>query len=305
LFALLLLALAFVLIALVSGNNLSVCTGALVASRITSRKAGILLAILGFVLGLLLEGPMLKKGVEAVMPVASPLLLVEIFSIAIAVFLLADRFRVPLSLTIVFTSMLVGVGLGLSTHVNWYFLMLIAAFWVLVPFVSLFLMHPLLDYLTKRTERGHIWKEVRIIKASLVIVSFFTSFTLGANTIGLIYASLPYGAESLKLLLAVAAIIIGSAFFSQGEIRRVGDEIVPVRYLNAIMSQLVSALEVEIATLFGVPLSNTQTFTASLYGAGYSYKARLMRKKPAYVIVTIWLASAILSFLVAFAMARL
>ena len=79
----------------------------------------------------------------------------------------------------------------------------------------------------------------------------------------------------------------------------------PVRYLNAIMSQLVSALEVEIATLFGVPLSNTQTFTASLYGAGYSYKARLMRKKPAYVIVTIWLASAILSFLVAFAMARL
>ncbi|MGC8676421.1 MAG: inorganic phosphate transporter [Candidatus Micrarchaeia archaeon] len=301
---LLLLALSFVLIALVSGNNLSACTGAIIASRITSNRTGIGIAILGFVSGLVLQGSLLKKGIEAVMPVSSSVLLAEVFAIAIAVFIIADRFRVPLSLTIVFTSMLAGIGLGMGSSVNWYFIVLIASFWVFVPLASVLLVPLLLRWLIEHTRNGHVWSRVRAIKFSLIIVSFLTSFTLGANTIGLLYSSIPASAL-YKLAVSIAAIIVGSIFISKGEIKRLGDEIVSLRYVNAIIAQLVSAAEVELATLLGVPLSNTQTFTASLYGAGYGYKARLMRKKPAYVIVTIWLTSAILSFLVAFAMARL
>ncbi|MEM3180814.1 MAG: inorganic phosphate transporter [Candidatus Micrarchaeaceae archaeon] len=300
----LLLALAFALIALVSGNNLSACTGAVIASGITSKRTGISIAILGFIAGLVLQGSLLKKGIEAIMPVYSSMLLVEIFAIAIIIFLIADRFRVPLSLTIIFTSMLAGIGFGLNMHVNLEFLFLIGAFWVAVPLASVLLMPLLLHWLTRRLNKGRVWSKVHAIKVSLIVVSFLTSFTLGANTIGLLYSSLPVAA-TYKLAVSVLAIIIGSIFISHGEIKRLGEEIVPLRYVNAVISQLVSAVEVEIATLFGVPLSNTQTFTASLYGAGYGYKARLMRKKPAYVILSIWFASAALSFMLAFALTKI
>ncbi len=299
-----LLALFFVLIALVSGNNLSACTGAIIGSRITSKRMGIAIAIAGFVAGLALEGTFLKRGINALMPVENNLLLSEAFAIAIAIFLLAHRFRVPLSLTIVFTGMLAGFGFGMGMNVNALFIALIAAFWIVVPLVSLFTMKPLLHYFTRKLRKGHLWKRVSQIKLWLVIISFFTSFTLGANTLGLLFASVPFS-YWYKLATAALAIIIGSIFLSEGELRRLGNEIVSIRYLNALLSQAVSALEVEAATLLGVPLSNTQTFTASLYGVGYSYKARLMQRKPAYVIVSIWLASVLLSFLVAFMLAKL
>ncbi len=238
------------------------------------------------------------------MPVQNTVLLSEAFGIAIVVFVLADRFRVPLSLTIVFTGMLAGFGFGMGKGVNLEFIGRIAAFWILAPLFSLFTMKPLLQYSTNALRRGHLWRKIRQIKQWLVVISFFTAFTLGANTLGLLYSSIPFS-NLYKLAIASLAIFIGSTFLSEGELRRLGNEIISLRYLNALLSQAVSALEVEVATLLGVPLSNTQTFTASLYGIGYSYKARLMKKKPAYMIVTIWIASIILSFLLAFALTKI
>ncbi|MGC8628749.1 MAG: inorganic phosphate transporter [Candidatus Micrarchaeia archaeon] len=299
------LGLAFALIALVSGNNLSACTGAIIGGKITSKKTGIAIAILGFILGLILEGAFLKKGVETILPVKNELLIAGVFSIAILVFLLADKTRVPLSLTISFTSMLIGLSVGMGAPINWYFILLIFAFWIFMPLLSLFSLPGLMSYFTKRLKKGSIWNKVAAMKVLLIIISLFTSFTLGANTIGLIYASVPYGNELAKEAVAIAAILVGSIFLSEGELERIGNEIVPLRYLNALLSQLVSSIEVEVATLFGVPLSNTQTFTASLYGIGYGYKARLMRRRPAYAIISVWTLSAALSFLLAFLLTKL
>ena len=301
----LLLGLMFVLIALVSGNNLSVCTGALIGSRISSKRTGISIAVLGFALGLFLQGAFLKKGVVAIVPVSSAPLLIIVLSIAIAVFLLSDKLRVPQSLSINFTSMLLGMSIALHNVVNWYFFALIIAFWVLVPLASIFSMPFIMHYVERVTQKGSVWKKVHVIKLLLVVVSFFTAFTLGANTLGLLYEALPSFGSAYKLAVAIAAIIVGSVFLSGGEVRRVGNDIISMRYLNSIMSQAVSAIEVEVATLFGVPLSNTQTFTASLYGIGYGYKTRLMKKKPAYTILFMWVGGALLSFALSFALVSL
>jgi len=302
----LLFGLMFVLIALVSGNNLSVCTGALIGSRISSKRTGISIAVLGFALGLFLQGAFLKKGVVAILPVSSAPLLIIVLSIAIAVFLLSDKLRVPQSLSINFTSMLLGMSIALHNVVNWYFLALIIAFWVLVPLASIFSMPFIMHYVERATQKGSVWKKVHAIKLLLVVVSFFTAFTLGANTLGFLYEALPsFGISMYKLVVAIAAIIVGGVFLSGGEVRRVGNDIISMRYLNSIMSQAVSAIEVEVATLFGVPLSNTQTFTASLYGIGYGYKTRLMKKKPAYTILFMWIGGALLSFALSFALVSL
>ena len=54
--------LAAVLIALVAGNNLSACSGAIISSRVTSRRTGILITGIGYTLGLGLQGRTLQAG---------------------------------------------------------------------------------------------------------------------------------------------------------------------------------------------------------------------------------------------------
>ncbi len=44
--------LSFILIALVSGNNMPVCSGSLVGGRILSKRSGIMLTMFGYLAGL-------------------------------------------------------------------------------------------------------------------------------------------------------------------------------------------------------------------------------------------------------------
>ncbi len=142
------------------------------------------------------------------------------------------------------------------------------------------------------------WKTVSTMRILLIFISFFTAFTLGANTIGLIYATMP--ANLYLEIIIILAIIFGSILLSSRELQRIGQDIIPIRYANALVSQSVSVLLVEFATLFGIPLSNTQTLTAGIYGAGMSYKFRLIMKKPAISIISTWILTAFVSFIVGY-----
>src|SRR5947208_15454611 len=53
----------------VGGNNLSACCGPLIGSGMVNRRTGILLAITGYILGLVLEGPKLFRVREIFLPV--------------------------------------------------------------------------------------------------------------------------------------------------------------------------------------------------------------------------------------------
>ena len=111
--------------------------------------------------------------------------------------------------------------------------------------------------------------------------------------------------QRIRLLYAVApviiiAIIVGCIAFSSGTLKRVGNEIIPLRYMNAAGSQLISAAAVEIATIFGVPFSNTDAFISSVYGAGVGYRRRLLQKKPFLTIVSLRFITALIGFCVGF-----
>jgi PiT family inorganic phosphate transporter len=105
--------------------------------------------------------------------------------------------------------------------------------------------------------------------------------------------------------LAVAAIVAGSVLFSAGELRRVGNEIVALRYVNAIAAQSSAIVLVELATLLGVPLSYTVVFTAGVYGAGFSYTHRLLTARAARTIAFSWLAMLLAGFLLGYGGAAL
>ncbi len=299
----LILVLSFILISLVSGNNLPVCSGSIIESRIISRRNGILLTITGYIAGLLLEGDLIRRGASAILPFVSYKLSIIALSIGIIVFLISHKMRVPQSLSVNFTSILIGISLAMHLEIDWYFVMLIIIFWILAPIISIITIKPFMSFSYRISNGKRIWNVIKWVKLLLILFSFFAAFTLGANTIGLLYSILPKGYVSL---FAVSiAIVFGSILFSKGELRRVGNEIISLRYINALNSQIVSVALVELATLFGIPLSNTQTFISSVYGSGLSYKNRFLLKAPIKSIAIAWVGGSLISFVISYLLASL
>jgi len=294
----LILILSFILIALVSGNNLPVCSGSIIGSRIVSRRNGVLIAIMGYMLGLILEGDMLRNGVHAVLPFKSEQSIIIAFTVAIFVFLIAHKMRVPQSLSVNFTSILLGISMATHLPINWLFLSFIILFWIIAPIISIIAMRPLMHKTYSLIKKRKIWPTIKLIRLLLILFSFFAAFTLGANTLGLLYATMPKGLYSL--LAALLGIIFGSLLLSGGELRRIGNEIISLRYINALNSQIISVLLVELAVLLSIPLSNSQTFIASIYGSGLSYKNRILLRSPIKSIAITWIGGALASFALAY-----
>ncbi|MHB1830674.1 MAG: inorganic phosphate transporter [Candidatus Micrarchaeaceae archaeon] len=299
---LLIYALLFLLVAIVSGNNLSACSGAVISGRIVGRKTGIFITILGYVSGFALQGGLLRAGLAAIMPSQSAYLVVIALAIALLVFIVAHRLRVPQSLTVTFAMILVGIEIAYGKMPNSGFVVYMVAFWMLSAAFAGVLTLALMRFARKRIENSRIWVTVGRLKLLLIVVSFLTAFVLGANTIGFVFASVAGLTNQLyATIITIAAIAVGSLLLSRGELNRIGNEIISLRYLNAFVLQSISVMLVELATILSIPASNTQIFTASLYGAGISYRTRMIRRKPMLTIIFSWVATAIIGLVMGYA----
>lgn len=293
--------LLFLLVALVCGNNLSACSGAIITGGVVDRKTGISITIVGYIAGFLLQGNLLRTGLIALMPVQSEFLVVIALAVALVVFIISHLLRIPQSLSITFAMAIIGIGIAYGNMSDLHFVSYMVGFWVLsaiaTGLVVVMAMRSVRDTLLK----SNVWNVIRNIKLLLVIVSFFTAFVLGANTIGFLFAAVSGLTNTIYAkIITILAIILGSVLLSSGELRTIGSDIIPLRYLNALISQIASVVVVEIATLFSIPASNTQTFTASLYGAGLSYHTRIIRKKPMFNIIISWILTAAASLFLGF-----
>ncbi len=293
------LALGFVLIALVAGNNLAVCLGSIISSRIISRRAGILLAILGYISGLLLQGSLLSTTITQLMPNPTEFAIESALFIAILIFIASQLRKIPQSLSITFTMILVGMSIAAGASLNLVFIFGVMVVWLAMPILSFLIVLLTMKLVGTRKKNDHIWTYTRILKIILIPASFLVAFTLGANTIGLVHDFLP--STGYTIYISIAAIIVGSIVFSAGPLTTIGGEIIAIRYLNAASSQIISAILVEIATIFGIPMSNTQTYVSSVYGAGASYNTRMIMKHPFMLMIKTWLVTAVIAFVLGYA----
>ncbi|MDE1860894.1 MAG: inorganic phosphate transporter [Candidatus Micrarchaeota archaeon] len=300
-------AVAFLLIALVAGNNVTVCVGTAIAGRIISRKAGIVIAAVGYTAGFLIGGGLLQWGVVQLLSASGQGFVFVAILVSALVFAAAHLLRVPQSFSIVLTMSLLGIDLADSGIPNLGFAVLVIGYWIGAMVVTAALVIALLRYSYRTLRDRSVWPTVSRIRITIIAVSFLASFTFGANTIGLAYATLSVESGNSAYLLAtvIAAAIFGSIALSGGELRRIGNEIIALRYLNAAITQSVSVLIVGIATVFSIPISTAQTFTAGMYGASLSYKTRLVLKKPLVSIIATWTGTAIASLILSFAVTKL
>jgi inorganic phosphate transporter, PiT family len=291
--SLVLIILTFITVMLVSGNNLSACVGPAIGSRILSKNFGIALGAIGFTLGLLIQGTAMKKSVATLLPNVTPELQAEALLVTIVLFIVADFIRAPLSYTMSLAGLLAGLSLARGTFADQGYLFEVIVMWIIAPIVAIILVSLLLRVFHTKSS-NNIWKRLKIFKAAIIVFSFSSAYVLGANTLGLIIAT--GGTDIITLIAAIIAIFVGSFYLSSGEIKRVSEELFLMRYPNTTVSLLASTVLVEIATVFNIPLSNTQTLSAAVFGAGISYKSRLMSLKPFLTIVIGWIVAPLLSF---------
>ena len=287
------LVLTFIAAMLVSGNNLSACVGPAIGSRIISKRFGMLLGATGFSMGLILQGNGMTKTVNMLLPSNTLQFQAEALLVAIIIFVIADLVRAPVSLSMSLVGLFAGLSLANGALKSGIYVAEVVAMWIAAPLIAIVFSFYLIKTINKSPPKN-IWRRLQTYKILLIVLAFSTSYVLGANTIGLIVAT--GGFDFATLVAAIIAIFIGTFFLSAGEIRRVSQELFLMRYPNAMSTLLTSAVLVEAATIFNIPLSNTQALSSAVFGASISYKSKFVSLKPFLVTVSSWIVAPLLSF---------
>ena len=282
---------------LVAGNNLSACVGPAVGARILTKRTGALLGALGFSTGLLIQGSGMINSINNLVPNTAPEVRAEILVVAIVIFIAANFARVPLSLSMSLVGLLAGTSIAHGLVSNWTYMSGVVAMWFIAPIVAALLAFYLIRLIYSRGV-SNIWQRIRIYKVLLIVLAFTTAFGLGANTLGLIVAT--GGFNWITVAAAVAAVFVGAFFLGEGAVRRIGQEFYLMRYSNATVALAASTILVETAAILNIPLSNTQTTTAAVFGAGVSYKTKFLSLKPYVTIVAGWIIAPLLSFTIGY-----
>jgi len=288
-----LVVLVFLAVMLVAGNNLSACVGPAIGSRIVTKRFGILLGTAGFSAGLLVQGSSMTQSIGTLLPNASPELRAEALLVAIIIFVIAYKLRVPMSLSMALVGLLAGLSIAQDSPANSMFVSEVALTWVLVPLIAFGLAFGFIRLLNRSWPKN-LWNRLQSYKLLLMLASFTTAYVTGANTLGMIVAT--GGFDLASVLAAIAAIFVGSFFLSEGAIKRVSQEFFLMRYANAAVTLVTSTVLVESATFFNIPLSITQTTSTAVFGAGLSYKTKLVSTKPFLKVVAGWVIAPLLSF---------
>jgi PiT family inorganic phosphate transporter len=235
--------------------------------------------------------------IQRIFPSGGSLIATEALLVTIAAFLVAKALRAPLSLSMSLVALLIGLSTSHHLPIDYGYASTVIVLWVAAPLISLafgFVFLKLID----RARPRDVWRRIFAYKVLLIVCSFLAAFVLGANTVGLIVAL--GGFDVLTVGASVLAILLGAWYLSEGEIRRVGQDLFSLRYPNALASLLVSTVLVELSTLLAVPLSSTQTLAAAVLGAGGAYRHRLLSLRPFIVIVAAWVIVPTLSFAVGY-----
>jgi len=284
----------FLAVAFVSGNDLSACVGTAIGGRVINPRIGMALGAAGLVAGVLSQGSAMTQTVNAIFLSSDTLIISEMLFVIVFIFLLAHIVRIPLSLSMSVVGLLVGVATARHLPVQVGFLHMIIVVWLVAPVVALVLALYSVRLLDKISP-VHFWRRIAIYKSVIIVFAFLNSYVLGTNTIGLLVAV--SGFSYLSIAIGVLGILVGSFFLSSGPIKRVGQDLFSLRYSNALVALIVSTFLVEFATLFSIPLSNTQALSASVLGEGLSYRYKLISIRPYTMIIVGWIAAPLLSFL--------
>jgi inorganic phosphate transporter, PiT family len=278
----------------VAGNNLSAVSGTIIGTGIVRKRTGIIIAVIGYLIGLAIEGPRLFSVRQIFLPQETALDVLSILIATLIVFTVGEISKVPISLSKALTGAMIGTSISVGVFIYKSYLTLVLAFWFLTPVVAT-LLGVVLIRLDDRFSPKNTWKKLEVLRGGLLIAAFLSAYVLGSNTLGLI-AGVPNNQSMAASLVVGLGSVIGAFTLGRGTLRRLTEGMFTLRYPNAFYSQLVGAGAVELASQFGVPLAITETVSSGIIGSGLGRKMRFMNTRSVVVIVISWVMSPLIGF---------
>ncbi|MCG3108141.1 hypothetical protein L3N51_00422 [Metallosphaera sp. J1] len=259
----------------VGGNNSATSLGILISTNSMKRKYSYLVSAVSMFLGVSVGAISLSGSIRGTVIGVQPYLSIAVLSVFLASvvsFYYLNRSGIPSSLSqMIYPSLAILVILSRELSFDWgkfWFTVMSWAFSPLLAIVSSLLLYYILVRIT--TKEKKIIREMKIYKFLIISSAVFTSFVTDANAIGIITSEglLSEPAYVVFPLYALAA-SFGIYFSSRKASIVVGFRLTRMGYLSATSALLGSDIISEIFTLFGVPISITQTVMGGILGLSF------------------------------------
>lgn len=195
-------------------------------------------------------------------------------------------FKLPTSTIQIYTFSLLGAALvgGLPIHSAGFGFVIL--FWAVGPLLAFGV-----GFLLARLGLGLAEKGQRVLTWFVVVVSLYSSFTLGSNDVSNAASSL----VALHLVPTRLAGLYGGFFMALGVLtwgqlllRRIGHDILKLDVPLAAISQLAQALSLTLINALGYNASINQTIVGGLIGSGFAADRNKLNWKVIRNIVLNW-----------------
>ena len=276
--------------------------------------AMILVAIAAFLGAVLGGGEVVKTIGNGIIP--SKILTIELVVLILAgaalTLFIANMMGIPLSTSEVTVGAIVGAGIAYKNlFIN--SLVVIVAFWVIVPIISFFITFFLGKLIAKSEKRWpsltkqgkwKIW-----LGRILVLGGCFEAFSAGMNNVANAVGPL-VGAGMLStskgiwiggLFVAIGAILLGGRVIETN-----GKKITKLSLLEGSAVSFTGGALVTIASVFGLPIPLTQVTTCGILGIGASQNGfGFWQKTVIKKILKVWLISPLASLVISYTLINL
>ncbi|MBM4433246.1 MAG: inorganic phosphate transporter [Chloroflexi bacterium] len=216
------------------------------------------------------------------------------------------RYGLPISLTHGFVAGLAGAGIALfgTEAVVWSVMLKIILWVVIAPvlgFVIGFVFMICLSRIFRRTRPTRIRRVFSGLQtASAAFVAYAHGLNDGQMPVGIITAAMVIYTRRVDLwdnipwwiiIASALAISFGTAIGGWRVIRTLGMRVTTLRPIHGFAAESTAASVIELASLWGIPISTTQCISSAIIGVGATRRFSAVRWNIARNIVTTWIAT--------------
>ncbi|EPZ43324.1 MULTISPECIES: inorganic phosphate transporter [Alicyclobacillus] len=301
----------------IGASGTAASMGAAYGAGAVKRKwiALVLVAVAAFLGAVIGGGSVVKTISGGIVPshdITVPITVLILASACLTLFI-SNLIGVPLSTSEVTVGAVVGVGLAIS-HIYVSKIVFIASVWLVMPFLAM-----AIAYLLGKVVRAVETRLARVSTATryitlgftvlLVLSGCYEAFSAGmnnvANAIGPLVASHVIG-QRTGLYVGALFVAIGAVTLGGRVLETNAKKITKLSVLQGTAVSLTSATLVLIASIFGLPVPQTQATTMAIFGVGQSKVGRdIWRQDVVRRIVKIWIASPVSSLLLSYVLVEL
>lgn len=282
-------------------NNSSILIGNIRAAGSISYRSSSILASVGLIAGVLLEGEKMSNSLTGLTTVYVPNGIVEVtLGVSFTVALLFSLLGLPISFSIVIVGSFVGSVLPNMYHLVARQLLEIVAFWIFAPLLSALISFLIHSSVKKLVSHLGLIEIDMLNRAGIVVAGLSASYSLGANNIGLIEGTIRQNYPAVTGILLFSA-VLGTVVMGGGKVSgSVGDRLMSLSPQGVLSTFIASSIAVWIGTQFSLPISISQCLLGGMFGTAFTRKVAVVNRKLVYETIVLWLAAPLICFGIAY-----